>query len=96
MSASTVSDYINKRVSVTLRDGRHWVGTLKSADIHMNLILENCTERIYSADDAPEEDNLGLMMVRGVNVMAIGLIDTLKEATEVDIEKLRCASAPAE
>lgn len=54
------------------------VGNLISCDHVTNLALENCTERVIRSpdDDEPSlEEERGLFMVRGDNVVVCGLVD---------------------
>ena len=54
------------------------VGNLISCDAVTNLALENCVERIIRGPDEgeeSEEEERGLFMVRGDNVVVCGLVD---------------------
>jgi U6 snRNA-associated Sm-like protein LSm8 len=57
MSAPTLTNMLDARVSVITNDGRHIV-----------VILEDCAERVYSSESGVEEAPLGLYMIRGDNV----------------------------
>ena len=43
-------------------------GSLKGFDQHMNMIMEECHERVYSSDAGVEQVVLGLYIVRGDNM----------------------------
>ena len=44
-AASLIED-LDKRILVVLRDGRHLVGTFRSFDQYLNLVLEDTYERV--------------------------------------------------
>ena len=43
-------------------------GSLKGFDQHMNMIMEECHERVYSSDAGVDQVVLGLYIVRGDNM----------------------------
>lgn len=45
--AASIIEQIDTRLLIILRDGRNLIGTLRSFDQYMNLVLENTVERIY-------------------------------------------------
>ena len=45
-------------------------GLLKGFDQHTNLVLDECHERVYSADLGVESVVLGLYIIRGDNMCA--------------------------
>ncbi|CCW70969.1 unnamed protein product [Phytomonas sp. Hart1] len=81
-----LSDFLRKRVSVVTTDGRNLVGVLHSADQLLNLVLTSCVERTAApfngreGGEKMEESPLGVMLVRGANVVAVGAIDVHAEA----------------
>jgi small nuclear ribonucleoprotein (snRNP)-like protein len=46
---------MDSTVSVVTNDGRTMFGTLKGLDQKLNLILEECKERVFSKEDGVEE-----------------------------------------
>ncbi len=60
----------DKVVLLRLRNSKTIQGTLKDFDIHMNLTLEN-------AEDISDEkhENLGKILLRGDNILAVSLPD---------------------
>lgn len=67
-----------EKVCLILVDGRCMVGNLICCDHVTNLALENCTERVIRSPDEDEpslEEERGLFMVRGDNVVVCGLVD---------------------
>ena len=60
----------NKSVLLRLRNNKTIKGNLIDFDVHMNLTLEN-------AEDVTEENsqNLGKILLRGDNILAISLPD---------------------
>lgn len=66
---------LDHQVSVVTNDGRTIVGELKGLDQKLNVILEQCHERIFSSDAGVEKVPLGLYIVRGDNIAIVGEID---------------------
>lgn len=44
--AASIAEHLDTRLLVTMRDGRNIIGTLRSFDQFMNLVLENTIERV--------------------------------------------------
>jgi U6 snRNA-associated Sm-like protein LSm1 len=44
--AASLLDQLDKRILIILRDGRHLVGTLRTFDQFLNLVLEETSERV--------------------------------------------------
>jgi U6 snRNA-associated Sm-like protein LSm1 len=78
-TASLVED-LDKKLLVVLRDGRNFVGILRSFDQFANMVLQNTVERIFVGNQYCEKP-LGLFIIRGDNVLLFGQIDPEKEAT---------------
>lgn len=55
-------------------DGRVIVGVLHGFDQVLNLVLQDCVERVFSAAGVVQ-NALGLYVVRGENVAAVGKIE---------------------
>jgi U6 snRNA-associated Sm-like protein LSm8 len=56
-------------VLVVTSDGRNMIGVLQGFDQTTNLILEKCTENVYSPSTGKlEQVELGLFIVRGNTV----------------------------
>lgn len=69
-AASLVED-LDKRLLVILRDGRQYIGILRTFDQFSNIVLDETVERVVverSFADVP----LGLYIVRGENVVLMG------------------------
>ena len=64
-ASSILNDAIGKPVIVRMKGGRVVRGILRAFDIHMNLILDAAEEL------EPEKKELGLIVVRGDNVIII-------------------------
>ncbi|MFX1450618.1 MAG: LSM domain-containing protein [Promethearchaeota archaeon] len=64
-----LSKSLDQRVLIKLKGGRELRGKLRGFDQHMNLVLENAEEVIYS--DEENIKNLGTIIVRGDNVIII-------------------------
>ncbi len=67
MAAQLLEDSIGKTVLVRLRGGKSIRGTLQGFDQHLNLVLERA-EDVTHAEDIEE---LGLIVVRGDNVVMV-------------------------
>ena len=57
----------NKRVIVELKNGKQYVGTLKSFDIHINTVLDDAEER----EDGEVKRKLGNLFIRGDAIIMI-------------------------
>ncbi|CAJ2663358.1 unnamed protein product [Trifolium pratense] len=70
--STSLASYLDKKLLILLRDGRKLMGTLRSFDQFANAVLEGACERVIVGDlycDIP----LGLYVIRGENVVLIGL-----------------------
>eukprot|EP00954_Amorphochlora_amoebiformis_P027001 1382673-Amorphochlora_amoeboformis.AAC.1 len=66
--ASSLEGYVDQIVNVITNDGRNIVGVLKGYDQCINIILEDCHERVFAPDSGVEQVVLGLYIIRGDNV----------------------------
>lgn len=57
----------NKRVIVELKNGKQYIGKLKSFDIHINTVLEDVEERI----EGEIKRKIGLVFIRGDTIVLI-------------------------
>ena len=57
----------NKKVIVELKNGKQFIGELKSFDIHINTVLENAEERA----DNEVKRKLGSVFIRGDTITII-------------------------
>ncbi|KAF0295505.1 U6 snRNA-associated Sm-like protein LSm1 [Amphibalanus amphitrite] len=82
---------IEGKVMVLLRDGRTLIGVLRSVDQFANLVLDRTTERIHVGKQFGDIYR-GIFVVRGENVVVVGLIDEMREGTvglqEVSVEEI--------
>ena len=58
-----------KNAIVELKNGKQLVGKLKSFDIHVNTVLENCEEKA----EGEVKRKLGTVFIRGDTVVFISL-----------------------
>ncbi|SCV01885.1 LAMI_0G14378g1_1 [Lachancea mirantina] len=71
---------VDRKIFVLLRDGRMLFGILRTFDQYANLILQHCVERIYITEENKYAENeCGVFMVRGENVVMLGEVDIDKE-----------------
>lgn len=85
MAASTVRgnkmlQYVNWRMKVQISETRTLLGTFMAYDKHMNLVLGDCEEyrRIRgkkAGEDREEKRMLGLVLLRGENVISLSADD---------------------
>jgi small nuclear ribonucleoprotein B and B' len=74
-------NFINARMRVTVQDSRVLVGTFMAFDKHMNIVLGDCEEQRRvkvkkgtngsGAEEVEERRQLGLVLLRGENVVSI-------------------------
>lgn len=88
-----IDPFVNQRVIVSTHDGKVLVGNLIGADPQCNLIVSNCKERIFSAQQGVEIQEHGLYLIRGDNVATIGdiedEIDSSIDWNEISAEPLK-------
>ncbi|KAJ1437477.1 LSM1 protein, partial [Ochromonadaceae sp. CCMP2298] len=80
--AASLVEQIDTKILIVLRDGRNLIGTLRSFDQYVNLILEDTFERVVFQGkycDIP----LGLFLVRGDNLVLLGELDEELEQSQV-------------
>lgn len=69
----TMSDYLQRTLTVSLTDGRLLVGRLVAFDKHMNMVLNQTRE--YPKNASPQGDDnrrsVGLVMLRGEHVVNV-------------------------
>ena len=70
---------IDKKVLVLTNDTKTFVGTLKSFDQKMNLMLTDCKQRIEDGDDVKEHE-IGGYLIRGENIAMLGEVDAELDA----------------
>ncbi|KAG0646242.1 U6 snRNA-associated Sm LSm1 [Hyphodiscus hymeniophilus] len=87
-TAAQLLDLTDKKLMVSLRDGRKLIGVLRSWDQFANLVLQSTIERVFvppsiasSPSSTPTQPGLyadiprGVFLVRGENVLLLGEID---------------------
>lgn len=76
-------NYLEKNVTVVLKDNRYLYGTFKSYDQYNSITLNFVVERIFYEDQFAERRQ-GLVVVRGESIVLIGLctpkLESLKKA----------------
>lgn len=77
-TAAQLLDLTDKKLLVSLRDGRKLIGVLRSWDQFGNLVLQDTIERLF-AGKLYADITRGLFLVRGENVLLLGEIDLDKE-----------------
>ena len=59
----------NQRVILDLKNGRQLVGKLNAFDIHINVVLDECEERV----DGEVKRKLGTVFVRGDTIIMLSI-----------------------
>ncbi|KIY72799.1 Sm-like ribonucleo protein [Cylindrobasidium torrendii FP15055 ss-10] len=90
---SSLQGSVDKRVLLILQDGRCIVGTLAGYDQKSNVVLSDSKERVYSMDEAVEEIELGLYLVKGDMIILLGELDEAKDDA-VDLSEIRAEPLP--
>ena len=73
-TANQLLGCVDKKLMVFLRDGRKFIGILRSFDQFANLVLQDTVERIY-VDQSYGDIERGVFLIRGENVVLLGEID---------------------
>ena len=66
--ASSLEKMVDQTISIITNDGRNIVGNLKGFDQCVNVILDECHERVFSSTAGVEQVVLGLYVIRGDNM----------------------------
>ena len=81
--ASFIEGLIKKVVQVITIEGRVFIGTLISFDKNINIVLDNCIERIYNKNKAIKEEKIGYYFIKGDNVALISDGGDLKKKEDI-------------
>mmetsp|Transcript_24102 Transcript_24102/g.42794 ORF Transcript_24102/g.42794 Transcript_24102/m.42794 type:complete len:91 (+) Transcript_24102:2788-3060(+) len=73
--ANTLEVMVERRVTLLTIDGRHYTGILKGFDQALNVLIADCTLKLWKADDIAEEQDCNVQLIRGDNVLLIGLLE---------------------
>lgn len=84
--SASLFEQLDKLILVCLRDGRQFRGYLRSFDQYANLVLDSTVERLI-IDRSYCDVSIGILAVRGENVMLLGEIDAVRDTAATD--KLR-------
>ncbi|XP_015793512.1 U6 snRNA-associated Sm-like protein LSm1 [Tetranychus urticae] len=76
---ASLIEVLDKKLMVLLRDGRTLIGYLRSIDQFANLVLHRTIERIH-VDKKFGDIDIGVIIIRGENVVLCGEIDAEREA----------------
>ncbi len=81
--ASFIEGLIKKVVQVITIEGRVFIGTLISFDKNINIVLDNCIERIYNKNKNIKEEKIGYYFIKGDNVALISDGGDLKKKEDI-------------
>ncbi|RSH81012.1 Sm-like protein [Apiotrichum porosum] len=91
-TSGSLVDLVDKKVLVVLRDGRKLTGVLRSYDQFANFLLESTVERLHYKFEYSDVD-IGVLLIRGENVVALGEIDLIAEDNlpfvEIPLDEMR-------
>ncbi|EJT48139.1 RNA cap binding protein [Trichosporon asahii var. asahii CBS 2479] len=98
-TSGSLVDLVDKKVLVVLRDGRKLIGVLRSYDQFANFLLESTVERLYNGFEFADID-IGVLLIRGENVVALGEIDLIAEdeipLRQIPLDEMRAKLAEVE
>ena len=63
----TLNESRDKRVIVELKNGKQYIGNLRSFDIHINTVLEDVEERV----EGELKRKIGIVFIRGDTIILI-------------------------
>lgn len=72
-----LEEELNEQLLVVLRDGKKYIGFLRTFDQFGNLVLENTVRRLIVGKDYCDL-YLGCLLIRGENVVLFGAVDQSK------------------
>lgn len=76
---TALEEELDKRLLVVLRDGRKFIGVLRTFDQFGNLVLEDTYERLISErEDIFSDVYAGCILIRGDNMLLFGDFDETK------------------
>ena len=81
--ATFIEGLIKKIVQVITIEGRVFIGTLISFDKNINIVLDNCIERIYNKNKNIKEEKIGYYFIKGDNVALISDGGDLKKKEDI-------------
>jgi len=70
--ADYLKSLLKKEVTVVTNDGRHYIGVMQGLDQATNLVLTNCSERVYAPDEGVEVVPMSVVCIRGDNIAIVG------------------------
>lgn len=86
--AASLHEHLDTAVLVCLRDGRVFLGHLRSFDQYANLVLDRTMERLFR-DGRYAHVAIGLFVIRGENVMLLGQVDGERlRRVDADLERV--------
>ena len=101
--SQALSEDLDQRMLVCLRDGRLFLGYLRSYDQYSNLVLEDAVERVVVKNEAFADVPCGLRVIRGENVVLFGRVadesgelrmrQRLRQVSEEEIRRMQEAAA---
>ena len=96
-AVASLVENLDQRLLVVLRDGRQYIGVLRSFDQFSNIVLEQCVERVV-VEAVYADVPLGTYVVRGENVVILGDLADAEQGpppldghTRVSVEDIRRA-----
>lgn len=78
-TTAAIIGYVDRKICATLTDGRQLFGVLRSFDQYGSIVLQDTVERLYLPNNRFAENFLGVLLIRGENILLLGDIDIDKE-----------------
>ncbi|ODV84581.1 hypothetical protein CANARDRAFT_223461 [[Candida] arabinofermentans NRRL YB-2248] len=72
---SSLQPFLEHKVKVITTDGQLFIGILEGYDKTINLVLSSTIERIFSIDEPKNDIELGTYLIRGDQVVCVGLVE---------------------
>lgn len=88
-----LDDLIDKNIQVITTEGRIFTGNLVSFDQSLNVVLQECFEKVYDNSKPVQIENMGVYIIRGDNVCIISKIN-LDLEKKIDYTKITSEPFP--
>lgn len=72
---SLLKEFVGTRVKILTIDGSLYIGNLEGCDQNTNIVLTEAKERVFSTDEGVKEKSCGGILIRGDDIICIGLFD---------------------
>ncbi|KAM0686999.1 hypothetical protein COBT_001769 [Conglomerata obtusa] len=87
IGSKDLETYLDKKVIILMWDGKYLTGTFRSYDQFNSVTLENTKERLF-CDGLYGELDQGVCVIRGENVVLIGILGQLQKNKKVEYAQI--------